>query len=1087
MTSKALFSVALALLVALTSAPAIPSLAQRAAAAPTSPLPSGLRLPDLTQPYLPGRIIVGYDPALTPSLLGLLRSKAGATQSRLLLGGVRRVEMLTLSAGETVAGAVKRLWGLPGVRYVEPDYMVTSLVESNDPEYEDSGLWGVRGPSSTPPSLYGSRADEVWADGEIGSSSVYVGIIDEGIDVSHPDLAGNIWTNPFDPVNGRDDDGNGYVDDVHGWDFFNDDNSVYDGGGNDEHGTHVAGTIGAVGGNGLGVAGVNWDVTMIAAKFLGPSGGAISDAVDAVKYLTDLKRRHNINIVASSNSWGGGGFSQALEDAINEGGDEEILFIAAAGNSGTNNDASPSYPSNLECTRRANGSARGWDCVVAVAAIDANGNLASFSQYGATSVDLGAPGVNVLSTVPGSRYEAFDGTSMATPHVSGAAALCASQDAAITGLELKNAMLASSTPTSSLTGKVVTGSRLNAADLMAMCAAVVAPMTGALTGVSGAAKSRSSIELSWVDGVANETYFEIQRAPTTRRGCSTSFATVGYVGRNETSFIDTGLVVNTTYCYQMRSYSRYGGGSNSSWTAVQTATTLPRPDSISCSATTYAWVEPAGGTSLSLGDDQAALVELPFDFNFYGVDYSSLFVAANGIIGITSSSSIEAHVNTAVGVAANPNGFVAPHWDDLVQGFGSQIRVTTSGDPGSQVTAVSWVNMRHFTSESNGSSTITFQALLHEADGVIVFNYQDLDFANPAISNARSATVGMEDEVGDVSTRISVDGSTPISSLRSYRCAPPPPPSAPASVTAPSIVGVPAVGVDLTANLGAFTGNPRPDTQLTWYRCSEATSSEPTEVPAGCTSVSARSSYRVTGADVGYAIRVGVLASNSLGTTRRLSAGAAVPLVAPVNSRAPEITGFPRIGAALTANAGTWEVAGESYAYQWYACTTSDRRSGALPPTCTAIAGAETAELTLGGPQLGRFIRVLVTATNTAGSTSALSVTTEVVATPPAAPSATRLPRISGTARVGRSISVQTGTWSSTERATYAYQWFRCTASASAATGTAGGGCSAIAGATGARYTVQAADIGKYLRVTVTAINSGGSGNATTSTTSLIR
>ena len=135
-----------------------------------------------------------------------------------------------------------------------------------------------------------------------------------------------------------------------------------------------------------------------------------------------------------------------------------------------------------------------------------------------------------------------------------------------------------------------------------------------------------------------------------------------------------------------------------------------------------------------------------------------------------------------------------------------------------------------------------------------MFNYQDLDFANPAISNARSATVGMEDEVGDVSTRISVDGSTPISSLRSYRCAPPPPPSAPASVTAPSIVGVPAVGVDLTANLGAFTGNPNPNRELTWYRCSEATSSEPTEVPAGCTSVSTRSSYRVTGADVGYAI-----------------------------------------------------------------------------------------------------------------------------------------------------------------------------------------------------------------------------------------
>ena len=232
-------------------------------------------------------------------------------------------------------------------------YLLRAGATSNDPYYlsSSSPLWGMHGDAITPnANSYGTGADEAWAVGETGSADVYVGVIDEGIQYTHPDLAANIWTNPFDPVDGVDNDGNGYVDDAHGWDFFNNDAGIYDAGA-DSHGTHVSGTIGGVGGNALGVAGVNWDVTIISGKFLGPSGGSTSGAILAVDYLTDLKTRHGIDLVATSNSWGGGGFSQALLDAINRGGNADVLFVAAAGNSSSNNDVVASYPSDRKSTR----------------------------------------------------------------------------------------------------------------------------------------------------------------------------------------------------------------------------------------------------------------------------------------------------------------------------------------------------------------------------------------------------------------------------------------------------------------------------------------------------------------------------------------------------------------------------------------------------------------------------------------------------------------------------------------------------------------------------------------------------------------
>jgi len=347
-----------------------------------------------------------------------------------------------------VLEAVDKMRGGAEIEYAEPNWIYTHSAVSNDTYYTDGSLWGMDGEATS----FGSQAEVAWAAGHTGSTSVLVGIIDEGIQFTHPDLVANIWTNPYDIADGVDNDGNGYVDDIHGWDFDGNNNTIYDGGAKgslDDHGTHVSGTIGAER-NGTGVVGVNWAVKLISGKFLGRRGGSLANAVKAVDYFTDLKTRHGLNIPATNNSWGGGAFSQALEDAITRAKIANILFIAAAGNSGTSNDLNASYPSNYDVPN-----------VIAVAAIDKTGALASFSQFGATTVDIGAPGVGILSTTAFSTYSTYSGTSMATPHVTGGAALYASTHPGATAATIKAAILNSAVPTASLTGKCVTGGRLN--------------------------------------------------------------------------------------------------------------------------------------------------------------------------------------------------------------------------------------------------------------------------------------------------------------------------------------------------------------------------------------------------------------------------------------------------------------------------------------------------------------------------------------------------------------------------------------------------------------------------------------------------
>jgi hypothetical protein len=451
---------------------------------------------------VPGVVLVTYQPGTSKADRTSARRFVHATRGEALSPLSGAAEQVTLPSVVSVDTAITALERRPEVRSAEPDYVLRTDASSNDPLLtEDDGhgpMWGLLSGSSSPANTYGSGAIGAWAQGVTGSHNIVIGVVDEGIQVDHPDLAANIWTNPWDPPNGLDDDGNGYVDDVHGWDFKHNDNSVYDGPLTDDHATHVAGTIGAVGGNGTGVVGVNWNVTLISAKFLEGTGDT-ADAIRAIDYLTDLKVRHGLQIVASNNSWGGGGSSQALTDAINRGGDQGILFVAAAGNDTMNDDgAGAFYPAAGKCDRHyPSGAPRGWDCIVSVAAITKTGALASYSNFGAVNVDLGAPGSDILSTYPPSQYAWIDGTSMAAPHVTGALALLASCSFGLTPSQLRADLLASATTTPSLAGKTSTGKRLDVSKLISTYCNLLGPPTAVITGPSGIGVGSSFDETVW--------------------------------------------------------------------------------------------------------------------------------------------------------------------------------------------------------------------------------------------------------------------------------------------------------------------------------------------------------------------------------------------------------------------------------------------------------------------------------------------------------------------------------------------------------------------------------------------------------------
>lgn len=306
--------------------------------------------------------------------------------------------------------------------------LITTTRTPNDPSY--SQLWGMTM----------IKAPAAWDLGT-EANNVVVASIDTGVDFNHQDIAPNIWTNTGEIAgNGRDDDGNGYVDDYYGYNAVTSGNPVD----NNSHGTHTTGTMAARGNNSVGVAGVTWATKVMVVKIMDTGGGTLDDAIEGIDYVTAMKKR-GVKVVASNNSWGAPGSYPTIRDAISRASTAGIVFVAAAGNDGRNND-NPSTPYSPVCENVSN--------IIGVAAVDTAGNLASFSNYGPGCVDVAAPGVNIYSSIPNNRYTVLSGTSMAAPHVTGLVVLMAGRNPTLTMSALRQGILSTSVMTNQLSGKV---------------------------------------------------------------------------------------------------------------------------------------------------------------------------------------------------------------------------------------------------------------------------------------------------------------------------------------------------------------------------------------------------------------------------------------------------------------------------------------------------------------------------------------------------------------------------------------------------------------------------------------------------------
>ncbi len=404
--------------------------------------------------YVQGEVIVGFKANVDDQQQEETEKRHGDKTSKKLQGINAR--LVKLGSARSVTQAIQEYQGESTVAYAEPNFLVHTTTTPNDPLY--SQLWGLKNIGQTVNGTIGKvgadiKAEPAWTV-TTGSSSVVVGVVDTGVDYTHPDLAANIWSNPGGI--------GGCSAGTHGYNAITltcnplDDNN---------HGTHVSGTIGAVGNNGIGVAGINWTTRIMGLKFLDAGGsGTTADAITAIDFAVQAKIA-GVNIRVLNNSWGGGGFSQALLDEINKAGTNNMLFVVAAGNSTTDLNRRTFYPCSY--TTAAN--------LICVAATDQNDALAGFSNYGSTKVHLGAPGTNILSTIIGGSYAYGDGTSMATPHVVGAAALILSApgQGSLTVSQLKSKILSSIDLLPSLAGLTITGGRLNVCKAIPGCGGVL--------------------------------------------------------------------------------------------------------------------------------------------------------------------------------------------------------------------------------------------------------------------------------------------------------------------------------------------------------------------------------------------------------------------------------------------------------------------------------------------------------------------------------------------------------------------------------------------------------------------------------------
>ncbi|HJQ32321.1 MAG TPA: S8 family serine peptidase [Pyrinomonadaceae bacterium] len=622
-------------------------------------------------------------------------------------------------APERTLEAVAALARRADVLYAEPNYIYKPDLTPDDPQFTNPNLYGL--------SKIGAPA--AW-DTTQGSASVVVGVVDGGIDTQHEDLKDNVWTNAGEtPGNNVDDDGDGYVDDVNGFNFVSNSGQVFTSATDDDHGTHVAGTVGARGNNGVGVTGVNWRVGLMSIKVCNASGCSGSAILAGYQYALKLKQR-GVNLRVLNNSYGGAGFSQAAFDAIQSLSSAGILFVAAAGNEATDNFSAPHYPSGYDLPN-----------VISVAATNSGDGLSSFSNFGARLVQLAAPGSGVLSTTPrnyssqntgiiganGSTYSVFSGTSMATPHVTGAAALVCAAKPGISMSELRGVLLYSGDPVGALFDKTTTGRRLNVANAIASALEndTTPPATPTL---QVAPQAGRAVQVTWTEpgddgmtGTAADHDFVYTDSATGVR----TFLPFNFFQAQA----GTTLTVNITLPYlstggtlELRVYDNAGNSSSASVPVSVTDNIFNNPYAVTTGA---AGALSSGGTRLSIdGDDKYQRnITLPFAFPFFGQSLTQVAVSSNGAIYFTPPSPPtrdNGDADDVPGEAAALRGqkMLAVLWDDLM------IDTTRRADAGVfEVTSADSVIFRWQGTQFDAqTSPVNFEAELRR-DGTVVYRY----------------------------------------------------------------------------------------------------------------------------------------------------------------------------------------------------------------------------------------------------------------------------------------------------------------------------------------------------------------------------